>query len=204
MLKYLGPKRDGPQSGLPSCTLSAQVAKSFLRDALTSKQLRIEIYVKQGKKTSNKWEIGQQASPGNLSELEDMLFVSEDILSAPVIAAIHYTVKAGVKTVGVAFGDSSVREIGISEFPDNDLFSNVESLLIQLGIKEVLLPAVALADKENDKAKDYEADKLRKLLARCNVVVTTRKKCRSTILSNSCVAKTSSSRIQDYQHPARS
>ena len=139
-----------------------------------------------------------------MSELEDLLFVSEDILSAPVIAAIHYTVKAGVKTVGVAFGDSSVREIGICEFVDNDLWGNVESLLIQLGIKEVLLPAVALADKQEDKAKDYEADKLRKLLARCNVVVTTRKKCMFTSLLRRCMLSVSNSRIQDYQHSTRS
>ena len=30
------------------------------------------------------------------------------------------------KSVGVAFADTSVREIGVSEFVDSDLFSNVE------------------------------------------------------------------------------
>ena len=30
------------------------------------------------------------------------------------------------KSVGVAFADTSVREIGISEFVDSDLFSNIE------------------------------------------------------------------------------
>lgn len=30
------------------------------------------------------------------------------------------------KTIGVAFADTSVRQIGIAEFADNELFSNVE------------------------------------------------------------------------------
>lgn len=43
VLKYLGP--GGKGAGLPSVTLRPSVATSFLREALTSKQLRIEIWV---------------------------------------------------------------------------------------------------------------------------------------------------------------
>jgi DNA mismatch repair ATPase MutS len=39
------------------------------------------------------------------------------------------------------FADASVREFGVSEFLDNDLYSNFESLLIQLGVKECLIQA---------------------------------------------------------------
>ena len=35
-------------------------------------------------------------------------------------------VKDGVKTVGVAYADTSAREMGVAEFVDNDLFSNTE------------------------------------------------------------------------------
>jgi len=42
VLKYLG--AGGRAAGLPSVSLSASVAKTFLRDALTSKQLKIEIW----------------------------------------------------------------------------------------------------------------------------------------------------------------
>lgn len=34
--------------------------------------------------------------------------------------------KAKLKTVGVAFADTSVRQLGVADFVDNDLFSNTE------------------------------------------------------------------------------
>ncbi len=34
--------------------------------------------------------------------------------------------KYKTKSVGVAFADASIREIGVAEFLDNDLFSNIE------------------------------------------------------------------------------
>lgn len=42
VIKYLGP---GGRGGLPSVTLSSNNAKTFLREALTSKQLKVEIWV---------------------------------------------------------------------------------------------------------------------------------------------------------------
>lgn len=74
--------------------------------------------------------------------------------------------------VGLAFADASVRQIGVSQFMDNDLFSNAESLLIQLGVKECLIPA-------DPRGKDAELAKLRVVLDRCNVVITERKPCMS-------------------------
>lgn len=41
VLKYLGP---GGRGGLPSVTLSASSAKTFLREALTARQLKVEIW----------------------------------------------------------------------------------------------------------------------------------------------------------------
>ena len=35
--------------------------------------------------------------------------------------------------------DASLRELGVAQFLDNDLYSNFESLLIQLGVKECLI-----------------------------------------------------------------
>lgn len=64
VIKYLGGR-----SGLPSVTLSESLAKSFLRDALTSKQLKVEIWVPeagQGKKATKfvlDKEVRQTMSP---------------------------------------------------------------------------------------------------------------------------------------------
>ena len=46
VLKYLG--SGGKAGGLPSVTLSNNVATAFLRDALTALQLRIEIWAPEG------------------------------------------------------------------------------------------------------------------------------------------------------------
>jgi len=62
VLKYLG--AGGKAGGLPSVTLSHTLAHSFLRDALTSKQLRVEIWVPapgQGRKAS-KFVVEKEAS----------------------------------------------------------------------------------------------------------------------------------------------
>jgi DNA mismatch repair protein MSH2 len=40
--------------------------------------------------------------------------------------SIKISKKENAITVGIAFADASVRQIGVSEFIDNDLFSNTE------------------------------------------------------------------------------
>lgn len=63
--------------------------------------------------------------------MEDLLFVNSDVTSAPIVLAVKIssssvTNKAKTKSVGVAFADTSVREFGVADFIDNDLFSNLE------------------------------------------------------------------------------
>lgn len=125
----------------------------LLREALTTKQLRVEIWVPeagQGKKCA-KFKLDKEvscstisalramsdrswkASPGNLQAVEDLLFGSSDLLTAPIVMAIKVNstaapagTKAKNKSVGIAFADTSVRELGVADFVDNDLFSNTE------------------------------------------------------------------------------
>ena len=56
-------------------------------------------------------------------------------MSAPIVMAIKVasvpTAPGGSsnvrsKTVGIAFADTSSRELGVADFVDNDLFSNTE------------------------------------------------------------------------------
>ncbi|KAG8940904.1 MutS-like protein [Tulasnella sp. 424] len=161
IIKYLGKKDQ-----LASVVLSTTVAKTFLRDALTVKQLRIEIWSTEGGKKSAKFNLSKQASPGNLQDVEELLFINSDLLTAPIVMAIKLSTKANSRMLGVAFADASIRQLGVSEFADNDLFSNAESLVIQLGVKECVL--------QHDE-KDFELGKLKELLERCDVVVSTRK-----------------------------
>jgi hypothetical protein len=62
---------------------------------------------------------------GNLQDVEDMLG-SMDMTSSPVVLSVKLQVKGDQKLVGVAFADASIREIGVSEFIDNDVYSNFE------------------------------------------------------------------------------
>ena len=64
-----------------------------------------------------------------------MLFGNTEITSAPVVMALKVAStpaapggppNAKTKTVGVAFADTSIRELGVADFVDNELFSNTE------------------------------------------------------------------------------
>ncbi|KAF8310100.1 putative DNA mismatch repair protein MSH2 [Clavulina sp. PMI_390] len=167
VIKHMGRK----DALLPYVTLSQVVAKNFLREALTAKQLRIEIWTPEpgaGNKKTSKFQLSKKASPGNLQDVEDLLFSHSDITSSPIIMSMRVSKRENNILVGLAFADASVRQIGVSEFLDNDLFSNAESLLIQLGVKECLIPS-------DPRGKDVELAKLRVVLERCNVVITERK-----------------------------
>jgi DNA mismatch repair protein MSH2 len=102
-----------------------------------------------------------------------------------MVVSIKITPQGSSKLIGVAFADASLRELGVSEFIDNDLFSNTEvrsffkkassetdysqSLLIQLGIKEAIVP-------ENPKENDLDLLKLKSVLERIDVLITERKR----------------------------
>ncbi|KAE8268372.1 hypothetical protein A4X09_0g3957 [Tilletia walkeri] len=166
VLKYLG--SSSKEQGLPSCTLGHAAARAFLTEALTARQMRVEIWANGGGKRNNSWSISKQATPGNLQGIEDLLFVNTDILSAPIVMALKIRMEDGVKHVGAAYADASNRSLGVAEYAENDLFSNTESLLIQLGVKECLLA--------EDKGDDYDLKKLRSVVDRCGCIITDRKK----------------------------
>ncbi|KAF7722861.1 MutS-like protein [Apophysomyces ossiformis] len=153
--------------GLATTSLSASATEAFLRNALLQQQFRVEIWTQ--KKNSTQWELTHKASPGNLQDVEDFLFLNSSMTASPVVMSVKLG-KTGEHTmVGVSFADATIKEIGVAEFIDNELFSNLESLVIQLGVKECLLVA-------DETKKDYEATKLRDVLERCGIVATERKK----------------------------
>ncbi|KAJ1674747.1 MSH2 protein, partial [Spiromyces aspiralis] len=165
VIKHLG----GSDNGIPSCTLSRTNAEIFLRDALLRYQLKVEIWAQssaagKGAATSS-WTMKCSASPGNLQAMEDILFASSEAPEMSIIMAVSVRVRGGEKSLGIAFLDASQREIGVCEFVDNDAYSILESLLIQLSVKECLI-------KGTVETKDHELLQIRTLLQRCNVVVT--------------------------------
>ncbi|PIA16749.1 putative DNA mismatch repair protein Msh2, partial [Coemansia reversa NRRL 1564] len=161
VIKYLG---GNSSTGLPSCTMSRMVTENFLRDALLKYQLRIEIMEPQDNKQSS-WKVSRTASPGNLQEVEEMLFSNTDMVTVPLVMAVSFKPSVDQMQVGVAFADPAQRSMGVCEFVDNDVFSNLESLAIQLGVRECLI-------EEESAQKHLEQKKLVSVLERCGVVVT--------------------------------
>lgn len=143
MIKYLGSgsgNRPTTSSsvitprGLPSVTISMALTKAFLREALTTKQMRVEIYEplegQGGRKINTAWKISKEASPGNIGQLEDLLFDKDDLVSNAVSMAIRVTMKDGVRTVGCAFVDVQEKTVGVSQFDETENFSNTEVILL--------------------------------------------------------------------------
>ena len=159
VLRQLG-KTD---TGLPSVTMTMTVYRNFLREALFKLGKRVEIWETTGRM---QWKVKKQASPGNLQDVEDELGGQLD--SAPIILAVKVSAKASeARNVGVCFADASVRELGVSEFLDNDLYSNLESLLIQLGVKECLVQL-------DSQKKDAELAKIRAIADSCGIAIAER------------------------------
>lgn len=166
VVKYLG-----SNNSLASVTLSQAVFQNFIKDALLNKGLKIEIYSNQGRN----WRVTKQASPGNLQDVEELIGNQMD--QNPVVLSLKIQSKADQKTVGICFIDASSRTIGISEFVDNDLFSNLESVIIQLGIKECVIPAsnTKVEGAGAGKNPDFDMLKVVELLERCDIPISERK-----------------------------
>lgn len=161
VIKYLG------GGGLASCTLSPTLLRSLVRDSL-QRGMRVEFWAR----GPSGWKISRQASPGNLQDVEDLLFAHhEENSHASVLVAVRLGSSSGSgdanRTVGVAFIDPS-RVLHMGEFVDNELFTNLESLLIQVLASECLIPA-------DEGGRDLDRKKVRSVLERCNVAVTERK-----------------------------
>ncbi|QNQ01461.1 DNA mismatch repair protein MSH2 [Yarrowia lipolytica] len=94
-------------------TIATSGFQNFLRDALLNYGLKVEIYGKvDGKWRMTSWELNTN----------------------PVAIAV----KTQGDTVGLAFVDLNNHVLGVSEFEDNECMSNLESLLIQLDVKECI------------------------------------------------------------------
>lgn len=118
----------------------------------------------------------KQASPGNLQGVEEELGSGMDSQGdgAPIMLAVKISAKVGeARSVGVCFADASVREFGVSEFLDSDIYSNFESLLIQLGVKECLMVKDMKKEKEGA-AKDPELAKIRQIIDNCGIAISER------------------------------
>lgn len=104
------------------------------------------------------------ATPGNLSSVEDLINTN-GITSGSCVLALKVSQVAEGRSIGFSLVDLQGKIIVIDSVLDNELYSNLESLLIQVDAKEVLI-----VTPTDDNDPDYL--KLVGVIDRCDVTVT--------------------------------
>ncbi|CAH2350962.1 DNA mismatch repair protein Msh2p [[Candida] railenensis] len=142
-------------------TISPQVlANTVIRFLLVEKSFKIEFY------SHKSFQLLNAATPANYENMVLEYGVNLDSMqpsfSSPIIASIKVD---GKNKIGVCFIDLSLNKISLTEFVDNDLFSNLESLVIQIGIKEVIVQSTS------ENSESSEANKLYQVLEKNDVVI---------------------------------
>lgn len=84
----------------------------------------------------------RSASPGKLGSFEEELYHNTDMADVPVVMAVFLQYVEGARTVGIAYCDATGRKLGACQFTDDEHFCNLETVLVQLGAKECVLPKV--------------------------------------------------------------
>lgn len=70
------------------------------------------------------------------------------MVDAPIIMSANSNIADGVRTIGIAYADVAGRCIGVAQFDDSDQLCDFERVLIQLGVRECVLPQVPASPPE--------------------------------------------------------
>ncbi|KAL3140673.1 hypothetical protein ABBQ32_005238 [Trebouxia sp. C0010 RCD-2024] len=158
VVKYLG-KQD---NGLAGVTLNRSLYETVLRELLLDRaEHTVELYEGSG----SAWRKVRTASPGKLGSFEEELYHNTDMADVPVVMAVFLQYVEGTRTVGVAYCDATGRKLGACQFTDDEHFCNLETVLVQLGAKECVLP------KEVDAGSQAaDASRMRDVMSRCGAL----------------------------------
>jgi len=165
-LKYW--KTSDANKPLETIHISNKQFEDILRKLLLIKQYRVEIW-KKNQKNSNDWTLAYHGSPGNLTQFEDILYSSSQSSQASAgVISCKLATENGVNIVGLALIDVQTLTIKMCEVTVSNHYSNFETILVQLGPKECLLPTFT--------ATEDNYLQLKKVIEKSGVLVTERPK----------------------------
>ncbi|CAF4170441.1 unnamed protein product [Adineta steineri] len=165
-LKYW--KTSDTNKPLETIYISNKQFEDILRKLLLVKQYRVEVW-KKAQKTSNEWSLAYHGSPGNLTQFEDILYASSSTAQeSSGVLACKLATENGVTVIGLALIDVQTLTIKMCEVTVSNHYSNLETILVQLGPKECLLPSFTSTED------NYL--QLKKVIEKSGVLVTERPK----------------------------
>ncbi|KAL0880170.1 hypothetical protein ABMA27_002639 [Loxostege sticticalis] len=142
----------------------------LIKKLLLVRRYRVEIYVAEGSVKSSDWVLKYKGSPGCLSQLEEVLGegLGGSDENTPCLMAVNIKTDAVTKgrLLGVACVTAGDYQMSVTEFTDDDLLTELETITVQMAPSECLVPQ---ADNE-----DYKM--LKQVMARASVTVTKLKK----------------------------
>eukprot|EP00884_Botryococcus_braunii_P018504 jgi/Botrbrau1/5337/Bobra.0346s0011.1 len=164
VVKYIG----GPEGvGIPGVAVNRNLYETILRDLLIE---RAEHTVQLFEGSGSQWRKTKEASPGKLAAFDEELFHNSEMAEVPLVMAVTLGTVEGHRMVGMAFCDMARRHLGACEFADDEHFCSLETLVIQLGAKEIVLP------KEGEGSGGTDARRVRDVVSRCAALATERPK----------------------------
>lgn len=124
------------------------------------------------------WKCARRASPGNLEAVEELLNLETEeaggetgssvSVAAPSVSPVIASVLVEELNVSIAWCDLSALRIGYLSFPDNSLLTSLESGLIQLGVREMVVPRESAGG-----ASSGTGEKVRQIAAASGIVLQT-------------------------------
>ncbi|XP_026748711.2 DNA mismatch repair protein Msh2 [Galleria mellonella] len=142
----------------------------LIKKLLLVRRYRVEIYVAEGSVKSCDWVLKYKGSPGCLTQLEEVLGdgLGSSEENTPCLMAVNIKIDPVSKgrLLGVACISPGEYEMSVTEFTDDDLLTELETITVQMAPSECLVP-----QSDHD---DYKA--LKKIMDRANVTITKLKK----------------------------
>ncbi|XP_065156997.1 DNA mismatch repair protein Msh2 [Atheta coriaria] len=155
--KYMGTEK------LPYLCLSENNFENFIRELLLVRQYRVEVYEKVSPPRVNDWKVEYKASPGNLQQFESILFENNrDMVISTSVMGVHLR----GHSIGLACVNTTECDITVTEFDDNEFFSELEAVVAYVNPKECVIPS----------GSSKELETLKEMLERNDVLVGTSKK----------------------------